>query len=50
LINTGEARASDFIELIDMIKKRVFEDSGVMLEEEIVIIGKGGRRVCGPKS
>jgi UDP-N-acetylmuramate dehydrogenase len=39
LINTGGASSSDFVGLINTIKQRVFENSGIMLEEEVVIIG-----------
>ncbi|MDR1333423.1 MAG: UDP-N-acetylmuramate dehydrogenase [Holosporales bacterium] len=40
LINTGCAKASDFVELITIIKKRVLEETGVLLEEEIKVIGE----------
>jgi UDP-N-acetylmuramate dehydrogenase len=40
LINTGGASSANFVELINTIKKRVFENSGIMLEEEVVIIGE----------
>lgn len=40
LINTGNATAADIEELIQTVKQRVFHALGVMLEEEIVIIGK----------
>ncbi len=39
LINTGNAKASDFVKLIDMIKARVFEKTGYDLQEEIKRIG-----------
>ncbi|MDR2459066.1 MAG: UDP-N-acetylmuramate dehydrogenase [Holosporales bacterium] len=40
LVNTGNAKASDFVELIEIIKNRVLEKTGVLLEEEIKIIGE----------
>ncbi len=39
LINSGNATASDFVKLIEEIKKRVFEETGYQLEEEIRRIG-----------
>ncbi|ANX00016.1 UDP-N-acetylenolpyruvoylglucosamine reductase [Thermoclostridium stercorarium subsp. thermolacticum DSM 2910] len=39
IINTGTATAADVIELIEFIKKRVFETSGVMLQQEVKILG-----------
>lgn len=39
IVNTGSASASDVIELIEYIKKRVFETSGVMLQQEVKILG-----------
>lgn len=41
LINSGNAKASDFLELIETIKTKVFEKTGVMLQEEIIKIGEG---------
>ena len=41
LINSGNAKAVDFIELIDLIKARVLEKTGYALEEEIKRIGDG---------
>jgi UDP-N-acetylmuramate dehydrogenase len=40
LMNSGNAKASDFVELIETIQKRVLEETGVLLEEEIKIIGE----------
>lgn len=40
VINKGGATASDICALIEYIKERVFETSGVMLETEIKIIGE----------
>lgn len=39
IVNTGTASAADVIELIEFIKKRVFETSGVMLQQEVKILG-----------
>lgn len=39
IINTGTASAADVIELIEFVKKRVFENSGVMLQQEVKILG-----------
>ena len=39
VINTGEASATDVLRLIDLIRKKVFEKSGVKLETEVVILG-----------
>ena len=41
IINRGNAKAADILELIARVQKRVFEDSGVFLEPEIKIIGEG---------
>ncbi len=40
LINSGNAIAKDFIDLIELIKTKVFEKTGVMLEEEIIKLGE----------
>jgi len=39
IINTGTASATDVIELIEYIKKKVYETSGVMLQQEVKILG-----------
>lgn len=39
IINTGTATASDVIELIELVKRRVFETSGVILHQEVKILG-----------
>ncbi|HBL84773.1 MAG: UDP-N-acetylenolpyruvoylglucosamine reductase [Clostridiales bacterium GWF2_38_85] len=44
IINTGDATAKDVRELIDIIKARVFEQSGVMLECEVCIIENNKNR------
>ncbi len=43
VINRGSARASDVLELMDQIKTRVFEATGVTLEPEIRILGEDAR-------
>lgn len=40
IINKGDAKATDIIELIEYIKKKVFEKYSVNLENEIEIIGE----------
>lgn len=40
VINTGGATAEDVLNLIEHIKKTVFEKSGVMLEPEVKMIGE----------
>lgn len=40
IINTGDATAKDVLELIELVKQRVFENSGVMLEEEVRFVGR----------
>jgi len=41
ILNRGEATAKDILELISLIKDRVYKNSGLLLEEEIRIIGEG---------
>jgi UDP-N-acetylmuramate dehydrogenase len=40
LVNLGNAKASDFFCLMKMIKEQVLEKTGILLEEEIIIIGE----------
>lgn len=40
IINTGNATASDVIELIQTIKHKVYNNSGIMLEEELKLLGE----------
>lgn len=40
IVNTGNATADDVIGLIELVKARVFDNSGVMLEPEVKIIGR----------
>ncbi|HEY8499182.1 MAG TPA: UDP-N-acetylenolpyruvoylglucosamine reductase, partial [Clostridia bacterium] len=39
IVNTGNATARDVIQLIEYVKERVFQNSGVMLEHEVKILG-----------
>jgi UDP-N-acetylmuramate dehydrogenase len=39
IVNTGDATAADIIALIQWVKDKVFQTSGVMLEEEVKILG-----------
>ncbi|MFC1838255.1 UDP-N-acetylmuramate dehydrogenase [Thermodesulfobacteriota bacterium] len=39
IVNTGKAKASEILELIEYVKKEVWDKTGVMLEPEIRIIG-----------
>lgn len=40
IINTGCATAKDVLDLIELVKQRVFEKSGVTLEPEVRILGR----------
>ncbi len=40
IVNHGDAKASDIKELISKVKKEVKENSGIELEEEIIVIGE----------
>lgn len=39
IVNEGNATAEDVVKLIETAKRKVFEHSGVMLEEEVCIVG-----------
>ena len=39
IVNAGNAKASDIIELINFTRKKVKEDSGIDLETEIKVVG-----------
>jgi UDP-N-acetylmuramate dehydrogenase len=39
IINTGDATASDVIELIKLVQETVYKNTGVSLELEVKIIG-----------
>ena len=40
IVNTGTARAADVMELIDKVRRSVFEKFGVLLETEIKFVGE----------
>jgi len=42
LVNTGAARASDLLALIELVRARVQEAHGIMLELEVKVIGDDG--------
>jgi UDP-N-acetylmuramate dehydrogenase len=39
IINLGDAKATDIMRLIDLVKRTVYQNSGVMLELEVKLIG-----------
>ena len=39
MLNDGQATAGDMVDLIDLVKKRVFAESGVRLQEEVRYVG-----------
>jgi UDP-N-acetylmuramate dehydrogenase len=41
LVNRGGATAADFLTLAETVKGMVFKTSGVMLEEEVRVVGEG---------
>lgn len=43
IINRGDAKTKDVIELIELVQRRVYEHSGVKLQPEIRIIGEDER-------
>jgi UDP-N-acetylmuramate dehydrogenase len=40
LVNAGQATAADFLVLAARVKQAVFEQSGILLEEEVRIVGE----------
>ena len=40
VINKGKATSADIYRLIEEVQKRVLEDSGVMLEPEVILVGE----------
>jgi UDP-N-acetylmuramate dehydrogenase len=40
IVNAGDATASDFIKLIELMRKKVYEEKGVEFELEIQIVGE----------
>jgi UDP-N-acetylmuramate dehydrogenase len=41
IVNLGKATSGDILDLIDLVRKRVFEKKGICLETEVKIIGEG---------
>lgn len=41
IVNLGEGKASDLVKLISIIKNKVKEDYGILLQEEIMYVGGG---------
>jgi UDP-N-acetylmuramate dehydrogenase len=39
IINLGNAKAEDIVKLIDLAKRTVYQNAGVMLELEVKMIG-----------
>ena len=39
IINLGDAKATDIMKLIDLVKRTVYQNSGVMLELEVKLVG-----------
>jgi UDP-N-acetylmuramate dehydrogenase len=42
IVNLGKARAEDVLRLIDLVKRTVYQNSGLMLELEIKMVGFPG--------
>ena len=40
IVNTGKASARDILDLIDLVRQRVLEETGVTLEPEVRIVGE----------
>jgi UDP-N-acetylmuramate dehydrogenase len=40
IVNTGGAKAGDILALIDTVQKKVWEERGIRLEPEIIVIGE----------
>ena len=43
ILNKGNATAQDILTLIDIIKARVFKQSGIQLECEVIVLGESSR-------
>jgi UDP-N-acetylmuramate dehydrogenase len=39
IVNLGNAKASDIVKLIELVKRTVYQNSGVMLEPEVQMVG-----------
>jgi len=40
IVNTGKATAADILGLIDLVKEKVREQTGISLETEVRVIGE----------
>ena len=40
IVNTGTATCEDVLHLVDLVKQNVLEKTGILLEEEILLLGK----------
>jgi UDP-N-acetylmuramate dehydrogenase len=40
IVNAGAARSKDVLELIDLIRQRIYQERGIKLELEVIIIGE----------
>lgn len=40
IVNKGEGKADDFLELVELAEKRVFEKYGISLEREVTVVGE----------
>ncbi len=39
ILNLGDAKAADILSIIEIVKQRVWEQSGVKLENEVIVVG-----------
>jgi UDP-N-acetylenolpyruvoylglucosamine reductase len=39
-VNTGSASCQDVLQLVDRVKQAVYQKTGVLLEEEILFLGR----------
>jgi UDP-N-acetylmuramate dehydrogenase len=39
IVNLGNAKAADIVKLIDLVKRTVYQNSGLMLELEVKMVG-----------
>lgn len=44
IVNTGNASAEDVFKLSELVREKVFQDSGVRLEREVIFLGEFGER------
>ncbi len=45
IVNLGRARSSDVLSLIGLVKKKVWEETGVVLKEEVIVWGNEEQRL-----